>query len=43
MGSPTSVSRLVSAGRKDKIRLKEMNKLLKRIDAHELEWTPGVE
>jgi putative transposase len=32
MGSPTSVSRLVSAGRKDKNRLEEMNKLLQRID-----------
>lgn len=34
MGSPTSVSRLVSAGRKDKNRLEEMNRLLQRIHEH---------
>jgi putative transposase len=34
MGSPTSVSRLVSAGRKDKNRLEEMNRLLQRMHEH---------
>ena len=34
MGSPTSVCRLVSAGRKDKNRLEEMNRLLQRIYEH---------
>jgi hypothetical protein len=35
MGSPTSTSRLVSAGRKNKNTLEEMGKLLLRIEARQ--------